>query len=198
MTRILAINGSYRKDGVTDQIVGIMAEGLRNIGIDVEIVLLREHPIEFCGNCRECTQQPGEAPGNCVMDDAMKQLIGKIEKSDGYILAAPTNFGTVTAVFKRFLERLVCYAYWPWEMAAPKYRKKNAAPKKAVLVSSCAAPGIFGRFAYNSAKELKATATTIGARPVGMLFPGLVAGKPGYRLSDRERAAARKLAAKLI
>ncbi|MCK4838068.1 MAG: NAD(P)H-dependent oxidoreductase, partial [Desulfobulbaceae bacterium] len=41
MTRILAINGSYRKNGVTDQVVGTMTEALKASGAEVEIVLLR-------------------------------------------------------------------------------------------------------------------------------------------------------------
>ncbi len=198
MTSILAINGSYRKGGVTDQAVGAMSEALRAAGADVEIVFLREYPIEFCKNCRECTQPPGNVPGVCVQKDGMQELIDKIEKSDGFILAAPTNFGSVSAVFKRFMERLVCYAYWPWGKAAPRYRKKEVPPKKAVLVSSCAAPGIIGRLFYTSGKDLKAAAKTIGAKPVGIAFTGLAAGVPGYRLSEREQAKARAMALKLL
>ena len=198
MTAILLVNGSYRAGGVTDQVAEIMAEALQEAGADVETVFLRDTPIAFCKNCRACTMPPGEHPGPCVQEDGMSPLIDKIERCDGFILAAPTNFGSVTAIFKRFMERLVCYAYWPWAMAAPKYRKKSALKKKAVLVSSCAAPGIFGRLLYNTRKELRACAKTIGARPVGTLFPGMVAGKSGYRLTDREKEKARKLALKLL
>ncbi|HID49505.1 MAG TPA: flavodoxin family protein, partial [Chromatiales bacterium] len=125
MVRILAINGSYRDDGITDQSVTILTDTLKKAGADVEIILLRGYPIEFCLNCRECTQQPGEAPGQCVQHDGMQALVNKIEAADAFILASPTNFGSVTAIFKRFMERLVVYAYWPWEMNAPQYRKAN-------------------------------------------------------------------------
>ena len=180
--KILAINGSYRAGGVTDQVVGTMAEALKEAGAEVETVILRDHPIEFCLNCRQCTQQPGDAPGKCVQKDGMQGLIDKIENSDGYILASPTNFGSVTALFKQFMERLVVYAYWPWKMNSPQYRKAKAPKKKAVLVSSCAAPGLLGRWAYRTRKELKTTAETIGAKPVGTIFTGLVAKAPtiGY------------------
>ncbi len=63
MARILAINGSYRDDGITDQVVETMAEALRTSGVELEIILLRDYPIEFCLNCRGCTQQPGNVPG---------------------------------------------------------------------------------------------------------------------------------------
>lgn len=198
MTKILAINSSYRDDGVTDQIVEIMADTLRESGAEVEIILLRNYPIEFCLNCRECTQKPGEAPCECVQHDGMKELIDKIEKSDGFIIASPTNFGSVTAVFKRFMERLVVYGYWPWGMNAPKDRKENVPKKKALLVSSCAAPGIMGRWLYGTRKQLKITAQTIGANTVGTFFAGLVSNEPNYRLSEKERTKAKVLAGKLL
>ena len=110
MKKILAINGSYRNNGITDQAVDAMVNVLQSAGADVETILLREYPIQFCLNCRECTQQPGELPGRCVQDDGMKTLIDKIEQADAYILASPTNFGSVTAIFKRFMERLIVYA----------------------------------------------------------------------------------------
>ena len=62
-TRILAINGSYRDGGITDQSVESIGQYLRSQGAEVEHIRLRDYPIEFCLNCRQCMQQPGEAPG---------------------------------------------------------------------------------------------------------------------------------------
>ena len=196
--KILVINGSYRDDGVTDQVVEAAVQALRTAGAEFEIVLLREHPIEFCLNCRECTQQPGHAPGQCVLHDGMQSLIDKIEQADAYILASPTNFGSVTAIFKRFMERLIAYAYWPWEENSPKFRKANAPKKKAVLISSCAAPGFFGRWLYGTHKQLRMTAQTIGADTVGTLFTGLIAKQSHPQVSERVQAKAKVLAAKLV
>ena len=198
MTKILAINGSYRDDGITDQVVETMAEALQVAGAEVEIILLREYPIEFCLNCRECTQQPGEAPGKCVQHDGLQELIDKIEKADAYIFASPTNFGSVTAIFKRFMERLVVYGYWPWGTNVPKDRKANVPKKKAVLVSSCAAPGIMGRLFFSTTKELKMTAKTIGADTVGTLFKGLIANEAHPKLSKKIQNKAKMLAEKLV
>ena len=198
MPTILALNGSYRDDGITDQAVEIMADTLRSVGAQVEVILLREYPLEFCRNCRACAQEPGEAPGTCVLDDGMDALVEKIEQADGYILAAPTNFYSVTALFKRFMERLTVYGDWPWGAPAPRFRKARAAKKKAVLVSSCAAPGIMGRWMYHSRSQLKMTAKTIGAAPVGTLFTGLVASHPRTELPEPACRRARALAAKLL
>lgn len=51
MTKILAISGSYRDDGITDQTVEAMAQAIRAVGAENEVVQLREYPIEFCLNC---------------------------------------------------------------------------------------------------------------------------------------------------
>ena len=198
MIKILAINGSYRNDGITDQTIEALAQAIKSAGAEVEAILLREYPIEFCLNCRACTQQPGAAPGKCVQHDGMQELIDKIERADGYILAAPTNMGSVTALFKRFMERLVVYAYWSWDMKGPQYRKALSLKKKALLVSSCAAPGIIGRWLFGTDKQLKTTAKTIGAKVVGLLFTGMIAKEQHPKLSDGVLAKINNLAGKLV
>lgn len=195
---VLSINGSYRDNGITDQAVDAAARALSSLGAEVETIRLREHPVEFCLNCRACTQEPGESPGQCVHNDGMRELLDKIERADAYILAAPTNFGSVTAVFKRFMERLIVYAYWPWGTNTPVFRKARSRKKKAILVSSCAAPGLLGRWTYGTHKQLKMTAQTIGAEPVGTLFTGLIAGDAKTGLPDKARRKAEELARKLL
>ncbi len=157
MTRILAINGAYRDDGITDQAVVTVVQAAA-AGAEVEMIHLRGYPIEFCLNCRECTQQPGTAPGQCVQHDGMAELVGKIEAADAFILASPTHFSTATALFKRFMERLIVYAYWPWAMHSPQLRKAGEPRKKAVLITSCAAPVILGCWAYGTRQHLQMAA----------------------------------------
>lgn len=195
--KVLSINGSYRDDGITDQAVQAAAHSLSESGVEVELIQLRDFPIEFCLNCRVCTQEPGEAPGKCVHDDGMRELVEKIEQADAYIIAAPTNLDSVTAIFKRFMERLIVYAYWPWGAHTPQFRKSKSAKKKAMLISSCAAPGLIGRLLFGTNKQLKMTARIIGADPVGTLFTGRVAGEQDHQLPQRMRQRAESLARKL-
>lgn len=197
MPRLLAVNGSYREDGAIDQAVEVAVQTARSAGASVEVVCLRDFQIEFCLNCRHCTQLPGEAPGECVHEDRMGELVRMIEAADGYILASPTNFYSVTALYKRFMERLVVYAYWPWGMFSPKYRKKKAT-KKAMLIASSAAPGLMGRMFYDTVKQLKMTAKTIGAKPVGSLFIGQMSQHEHPELSDKAREQVRSMTRKLV
>lgn len=196
--KILVINGSYRDDGITDQAVAVAVDALNASGAETEIINLREYPIEFCLNCRECTQQPGEAPGRCVLDDGMHALIEKIEAAQGFILASPTNFSSVTAIFKRFMERLVAYAYWPWDKPYPQFRKAKVGQKKAMLISSSAAPALMGRWLFGSSKQLRMAAQTIGAKPVGTLFTGMISTEKHQPLPRQTVAKARAMAVKLL
>jgi len=197
MTRLLAINGSYREGGATDQAVAAATEAAAAAGAAVETVNLRDVPIAFCSNCRQCGQVPGDAPAQCVHQDAMRDLIAGIESADGLILASPTNLSSVTALFKRFMERLAVYGYWPWGAPAPTLRR-NTRTKKALLITSSAAPGLLGRIAFSSLRQLKMTAKTVGAKPVGTVWIGLMSQRPAPELPPRSRARIQRLARRLV
>jgi multimeric flavodoxin WrbA len=197
MTQLLAVNGSYRENGAMDQAVQLAAQTATEAGATIEIIHLRDFPIEFCRNCRHCTQVPGETPGECVQQDDMQELIRKIEAADGYILASPTNFYSVTALFKRFMERLVVYTYWPWGSRAPKARRKTAT-KKAILIASSAAPGFMGRMLYATLDQLKVTAKTIGAKPIGSVFVGSMSLQEYPKLRDKVQERVRTMVRELM
>ena len=195
--KILIINGSYRNNGITDQIITEISSLFIEKDIEYEIVLLRDKQIRFCSNCRTCTQEEGMVPAKCVQNDEMASIIDKIESSNGFVIASPTNYYTVTAIFKRFLERLIVYGYWPWGKPAPELRKKTLT-KKSVLISSCAAPSFIGRFFTGTIKQLKACSTTIGAKPIGSLFLGLIAMESKPILTDKQKHKAKNIGKKLV
>jgi len=196
MTTLLAIAGSYRDQGVIDQSVDVAVQAARRAGVRVDVVQLRDFPIGFCRNCRECTQAPGEAPGHCVQQDRMQELIRKIEAADSLILASPTNFFSVTALFKRFMERLLVYTYWPWGMHAPRFRKKRQ--KRALVIASAAAPAFMGRLFYSTTAQLKRAAKTMGARPLAQVFVGLASGTPQTQISERDKRRIERAVLKLV
>ena len=127
----------------------------------------------------------------------MRELIDKIVAADGYMVASPPNYYSVTALFKRFMERLMVYAYWPWGSHAPKFRKKKAT-KKAILIASSAAPGFMGRMFYATLKQLKMTSKTIGAKPIGSIFIGLMSQQEQPKLPAKAQERVRTLVRKLI
>ena len=123
--RVIAILGTYRKGGVIDTAVDEILASAREVGAETTKLHLIDKHIEFCTNCRTCTQQEGPRHGECTLVDDMSGILDEIDRSDAIVLASPMNFWTVTAVMKRFIERLVCYAYWPWGSLGPKMRSKS-------------------------------------------------------------------------
>ena len=190
--RITAIIGSYRKGGVIDQAVDELLDSARSAGAETRKIYLTDLRIEFCTNCRLCAQQEGAARGMCPIADQMVEVLDQVEASDVIVLASPSNFATVTALMKRFIERLLCYAYWPWGMPAPKMRSREL-PRRAVLVASSAAPALIARLTSPLVRLLKKAARLLGARTVGVLFIGLAAREDGQLLGKGAREKARLL-----
>jgi multimeric flavodoxin WrbA len=193
----LGIVGSYRKHGITDRLVTEVLSSAEQSGALTQKIYLADTHIEFCRNCRHCTQTPGPEPGDCIHDDEMESILAAWNDCDGLVLGAPVNFYNVNALTRRFMERLTCYAYWPWGQAGPAMRSKHR-KKPAVLITSTAMPAFLGRVSTGALRALKLTAKAMGARPVKVLFVGLAAQKalaaPSRKAIRRAQSAGRLLA----
>ena len=195
--RITAIVGSYRKGGIIDTAIDEILASAREEGAEVEKIYLIDKHIEFCTNCRTCTQQDGERRGQCVIADDISTVLDEIERSDAIVLGSPMNFGTVTAVMKKFIERLVCFAWWPWGMNAPKVPRKQK-EKRAVVVASSAAPALMGRLMTKIVSLLKDASSLLGARTIGVLFIGFAATEQQQQIGKQTKKKARRLGKKLV
>lgn len=194
--RVVAIVGSYRKDGAIDTAVEAILAGAREKGAATHTIYLTEQHIEFCKNCRTCVQVPGPERGKCPQQDDMEPILHEIEAADAVVLGSPVNCGNVTAIFRRFLERLLGCTYWPWRQPAPRLRMSKPT-KKAVLVASSAMPGILIPLFTGTMGALRTAAKMLHAKPVGKICIGLAAGEPHHVLSARMLARARRLGMRL-
>lgn len=194
---ITAIVGSYRKGGIIDTAVDEILAAATEAGAATRKIYLVDTRIEFCTNCRSCMQEEGTTRGKCLLVDEMGGVLDALERSDAIVLASPTNFGTVTAIMKRFIERLACYAYWPWGMHAPKMRGTTMR-KPTVLVASSAAPALLARLATQTVGLLRKAADVFGGRISGVLYIGLAAQQPQPVLPPRAAAKARRLGKALV
>ena len=195
--RVLALVGSYRKGGVIDTAVEDVLAAARDAGAETTKVYLIDAHIEFCRNCRSCTQEPGEGHGVCSTDDDMAGLLELVGQHDALVLASPMNFFTVTAVMKRFIERLVC-AYWPWGMGAPKTRLYAGKRKPSLVIISTAAPSIMVPPFSHIGHLLKTAAVLLGGQKPRMLWIGLAGMQPHTPLSARTRRRAARLGRDLV
>lgn len=179
---ILGIVGSYRKGGIVDQLVSEVLLSAQQHGATTAKIYLVDQHIEFCTNCRACCQEPGPEPGRCVHADDMAALLARCRQADGLVLGSPVNCFNVTAITRRFMERLICMAFWPWGGHAPAMRDKSR-PRRAVLVTATAMPALFGRLFTGAVRALSVTASSLGARPVATIFAGMIAQKQDARPS---------------
>jgi len=195
--RVVAIVGTYRKGGTLDTAVEAILEGARSRRAATSTIYLADKHIEFCTNCRQCTQEPGPARGKCQQDDDLDAIVSEIEAADAVVLASPVNCGNATAIFRCFMERLIGYSYWPWGQPAPKTRSR-VRTLKAALVATSAMPGFLIPVATGTRSALRMTARILGARPVASLWIGRSGSESDHKPSARALARARRIGMKLV
>jgi multimeric flavodoxin WrbA len=193
--KVVAIVGSYRKGGIVDRAVEAVLEGARENGAETHTIYLIEQQIEFCTNCRQCAEKPGKERGKCVRHDGLEAILTEIEAADAMVLGSPVNFYNVTALYRRFLERLIGCTYWPPKWA-PRARTKLL-PRKAVLVASAGMPGFLIPLLTGAARALRISSNLLGAQTIGRLWIGLVASGAHPPLSGNVLKRARLLGMKL-
>ena len=103
MTKVVAINGSARKDGNTAILIRRMFEELENEGIETELLQLAGKKIRGCTACRKCFENKDK---RCIFDDDIcNDYIKKMTEADGIILGSPVYFTDVTADMKALIDR---------------------------------------------------------------------------------------------
>ncbi|MEA4892563.1 MAG: flavodoxin family protein [Peptococcaceae bacterium] len=102
--KVIAINGSPRKDGNTSQALKIMAEEMERQGIEVEIIQIGQLDIHGCIGCGYCRTSEGN---HCVFkEDIVNEAAKKMREADGFILASPTYYAGIAGTMKAFLDRV--------------------------------------------------------------------------------------------
>ncbi len=103
MTKIIAINGSARKDGNTAILIRRMLAELENEGIETELVQLAGRKVRGCTACMKCFENKDR---RCVLDDdIVNDCIEKMAGADGIIQGSPVYFSDVTAELKALVDR---------------------------------------------------------------------------------------------
>lgn len=101
--KVIAFNGSARKDGNTAIMIRHVFKELEKEGIKTELVQLAGEKIQGCTACYKCFSAKNK---RCVItDDIINGCIEKMEHSDGIILGSPTYFADCTAQIKALIDR---------------------------------------------------------------------------------------------
>ena len=108
--KVVAFNGSARRDGNTAMLIKYVFEELEAGGVETEMFQMAGRTIRGCTGCRKCAENRNK---RCVMeDDILNGCVELMDGADGVILASPVYFTDVTAEMKALIDRagIVCRA----------------------------------------------------------------------------------------
>lgn len=101
--KVVAFNGSARRDGNTAILVNTVFKELKKAGIKTELVQLSGKKIRGCTACGKCFVNQDK---RCVVKgDILNECIEKMLDADGIILASPTYFTDVSTEMKALIDR---------------------------------------------------------------------------------------------
>jgi multimeric flavodoxin WrbA len=101
--KVVAFNGSARKDGNTAILVNVVFKELKKAGIKTELVQLAGKKIRGCIACMKCFENQNK---RCALkEDVINDCIEKMLEADGIILASPTYFSDVSAEMKALIDK---------------------------------------------------------------------------------------------
>jgi multimeric flavodoxin WrbA len=101
--KVVAFNGSPRKDGNTVTLIKHVLDELEKERIETEIVQIGGKSIHGCTACGKCVENKDR---KCIIDkDIVNDCIEKMLEADGIILGSPTYFADLTPELKALIDR---------------------------------------------------------------------------------------------
>jgi len=101
--KVVAFNGSPRKEGNTAAMIGAVFAELQKEGIETEMVQVGGSALRGCTACYKCFSNRDR---KCAINgDILNGCVEKMLAADGIILASPTYFTDVTAEMKALIDR---------------------------------------------------------------------------------------------
>lgn len=106
--KILAINGSPRKNGNTSILLEAALKPLREGGAECEILSLSGMVLHGCIACMGCRNNKSSQSLRCVQEDKddFKGLLPKFLEADAILLGTPVYFGSATPELMALLHRI--------------------------------------------------------------------------------------------
>ena len=101
--KVVAINGSARKDGNTAILINVVLDELKKEGIETEMIQFAGKAPQGCIACYKCFENKNR---RCAVEkDILNECIGKLLDADGIVLGSPTYFSDVSSGMRAFIER---------------------------------------------------------------------------------------------
>jgi len=101
--KVVAFNGSSRKDGNTAILLNYVLDELKKEEIETELIQLSGETLSGCIACYRCAENKDQRCA--VVKDKVNEYIGKMQGSQGVLLGSPTYVSDMTANMKALIER---------------------------------------------------------------------------------------------
>ena len=101
--KVVAFNGSARKDGNTAILINHVLGELKKEGIETELVQLAGKKIRGCMACFKCANNKDQRCS--VKEDIVNECIEMMLQADGIILGSPTYFADISGEMKALIDR---------------------------------------------------------------------------------------------
>jgi len=99
--KVLAINGSPRKEGNTAGMLSTVLEVCKAAGHDTEFYQAGGRAVLGCKACVSCATNKGK----CAIDDWISELYPKMKAADAIVIGSPTYFSDLTPETKAIIDR---------------------------------------------------------------------------------------------
>ena len=101
--KVVAFNGSGRKDGNTAILLNTVLEEIAKEGIETELIQLAGKAPQGCIACYKCFENKDQKCA--VTKDRLNEYLAKIIEADGILFGSPVYFADATAGIKALIER---------------------------------------------------------------------------------------------
>ena len=101
--KVVAFNGSARKDGNTAILINNVFQELDKEGLGTELIQFAGKKIRGCIACMKCFENKDQRCAN--KDDVLNECLEKMIEADGIILGSPTYFSNVSTEIKALIDR---------------------------------------------------------------------------------------------
>ncbi|MGM0771097.1 MAG: flavodoxin family protein [Halobacteriota archaeon] len=101
--KVVAFNGSPRKEGNTSRLIAHVIKVLEKEGIETEVVQIGGNSVHGCTACMKCFDKKDN---RCIIEnDLINECIKKMIEADGIIIASPTYFADLSPETKALIDR---------------------------------------------------------------------------------------------
>ncbi len=108
--KIIAVNGSPRKQWNTARLLEKALEGAAAAGAETKLVHLYDLTFKGCVSCFACKRIGGSSYGRCAVRDGLTPLLDELASADAFILGSPVYLYAETGEMRSCIERL-CFQY---------------------------------------------------------------------------------------